>query len=126
MSSKTPSRFQDIRFTVVEIEDPDAPILRILNVHDPLLEPDGSLNVSQILWLRKGDIYMGYTKTEGGRRRGENFEYLIHDGFPRIHYGKLALYLSELPGVVHPALLLLNLTDYKAMLSRRRAGNDIP
>ncbi|KAH0591483.1 hypothetical protein H2248_001549 [Termitomyces sp. 'cryptogamus'] len=65
MSSKTPSRFQDIRFTVVEIEDPDAPILRILNVHDPLLEPDGSLNVSQILWLRKGDIYMGYTKTEG-------------------------------------------------------------
>ncbi|KAG5334592.1 hypothetical protein C0989_003296, partial [Termitomyces sp. Mn162] len=45
-------------FTVVEIEDPDAPVPRILNVHDPLLEPDGSLNVSQISWLRKGDIYM--------------------------------------------------------------------
>ncbi|KAG5717980.1 hypothetical protein E4T56_gene1726 [Termitomyces sp. T112] len=251
MSSKTPSRFQDIRFTVVEIEDPDAPILRILNVHDPLLEPDGSLNVSQILWLRKGDIYMGYTKTEGvyanlihpnlssvipsskihaslleyegicvlaliradrfkdtralegapdtrwkpeldldfpsypssssssqdprshgplivvrqirdfddeehrvvrtwtvaldpdnsldtskltsiksgeiyvGRRRGENFDYLIHNGFPRIQYCRMAAYLSELPGVVHPVLLLLNLTDYKAMLARRRIGNDI-
>ncbi|KAH0591481.1 hypothetical protein H2248_001547 [Termitomyces sp. 'cryptogamus'] len=233
MSPKTPSRFQDIHFTVVEIEDPDAPVPRILNVHDPLLEPDGSLNVSQISWLRKGDIYMGYTKTEGiyanlvhpnlssvipsnkihasllehegicvlaliradrfkdtralegapdtrwepeldfdfpsypsssssqdlrsqgplivvrqirdfddeehrvvrtwtvaldhdnsldtskltsiksgeiyvGRRRGENFNYLIHDGFPRIHYCRLAAYLSELPGVVHPVLLLLS------------------
>ncbi|KAH0591501.1 hypothetical protein H2248_001565 [Termitomyces sp. 'cryptogamus'] len=65
MSPKAPSRFQDIHFTVVEIEDPDAPVPRILNVHDPLLEPDGSLNVSQISWLRKGDIDMGYTKTEG-------------------------------------------------------------
>ncbi|KAG5734547.1 hypothetical protein E4T56_gene5499 [Termitomyces sp. T112] len=52
-------------FSIVEIEDPEVASPTIIHTYNPTIEPDGSLNLSKISWVKKGDIYVCCTSTRG-------------------------------------------------------------
>ncbi|KAG5734550.1 hypothetical protein E4T56_gene5501 [Termitomyces sp. T112] len=52
-------------FSIVEIEDPEVASPTIIHTYNPTIEPDGSLNLSKISWVKKGDIYVCCTSIRG-------------------------------------------------------------
>lgn len=47
-----------LRFSIVEIEDPEQENPTIIQTFDPTIEPDGSLDLTKISWVKEGDIFL--------------------------------------------------------------------
>ncbi|KAH0591493.1 hypothetical protein H2248_001558 [Termitomyces sp. 'cryptogamus'] len=88
-------------FSIVEIEDPEVASPTIIHTYNPTIEPDGSLDLSKISWVKKEDIYVCCTSTRG------IYTNLIHPSLSpiipaerwtpllRIHNGTLVLLLIK-------------------------------